>query len=68
MQKAGEQRKDAGAAKTCATCALLDHGAYICARWRRVCAVNELKKKIPVVRRGAVKDMRCPYYWAGTEV
>lgn len=45
----------------CATCALREHYAYICARWRLAYALNELKKSIPFVRRLAVENMRCPY-------
>lgn len=47
----------------CAACAPREHYAYICARWRMAYALNELKKSIPPVRRLAVKDMRCPYYY-----
>lgn len=63
MQKPQEEKTPG----QCQTCALREHGAYICARWRRVCAVNELKKRIPAVRKFAAEDMRCPYYWRGME-
>ena len=49
----------------CAACALREHDAYMCARWRLAYAINELKKEIPLVKRRAVKDMRCPYFWRG---
>ena len=32
----------------CEYCALGDHDAYICARWRLSYAVNELKKAVPL--------------------
>ena len=34
----------------CEYCALGDHDAYICARWRLSYAVNELKKAVPLWR------------------
>lgn len=49
--------------KQCATCALREHDAYICTRWRLAYALNELKKTIPILRRRAAVDLRCPYYW-----
>ena len=42
----------------CEGCALAEHDAYICARWRLSYAVNELKKAIPLVRRTAAEN-RC---------
>lgn len=45
----------------CEDCALKEHDAYICARWRLSYAVNELKKAIPMVRRTAEENMKCPY-------
>ena len=42
----------------CEYCALGDHDAYICARWRLSYAVNELKKAIPLVRRTAAENMK----------
>lgn len=48
----------------CQKCALLEHDAYICARWQLAHAWNELKKTIPLLRRSAVSDMRCPYFYA----
>lgn len=33
--------------RQCEGCALAEHDAYICARWRLSYAVNELKKAIP---------------------
>lgn len=50
--------------KQCAACVLREHDAYICARWRLAYALNELKKAIPIVRRWAAVNMRCPYYHA----
>lgn len=47
----------------CEYCALGDHDAYICARWRLSYAVNELKKAVPLLRRTAEKQMKCPYYY-----
>ncbi|MDB7929640.1 hypothetical protein [Flavonifractor plautii] len=47
----------------CEGCALAEHDAYICARWRLSYAVNELKKAIPPVRRTAVENMKCPYHY-----
>lgn len=47
----------------CEGCALKEHDAYICARWRLSYAVNELKKVIPMVRRTAAENMKCPYYY-----
>lgn len=47
----------------CEICALVEHDAYICARWRLTYAVNELKKTIPLLRRSAVPDMRCPFFY-----
>lgn len=47
----------------CEGCALAEHDAYICARWRLSYAVNELKKAIPMVRRTAVENMKCPYHY-----
>ena len=35
----------------CEGCALAEHDAYICARWRLSYAVNELK------------NMKCPYHY-----
>lgn len=51
------------ASKQCVNCALQEHGAYFCARWRMAYQLNEWKKKIPIVRRGAVLELRCPFYW-----
>lgn len=42
----------------CEYCALGDHDAYICARWRLSYAVNELKKAVPLLRRTAEKQMK----------
>ena len=42
----------------CEGCALAEHDAYICARWRLSYAVNELKKAIPLVRRTAAENMK----------
>nr|WP_325304688.1 hypothetical protein [uncultured Dysosmobacter sp.] len=47
----------------CEGCALAEHDAYICARWRLPYAMNELKKAIPVVRRMAEENMKCPYHY-----
>lgn len=47
----------------CGYCALGDHDAYICARWCLSYAMNELKKAIPVVRRMAEENMKCPYHY-----
>lgn len=44
--------------RQCEGCALAEHDAYICARWRLSYAVNELKKAIPLVRRTAAEN-RC---------
>lgn len=63
MQKTREARMTG----QCQTCALRKHGAYICIRWRRAGVVNELKKRIPAVRKFAAENMRCPYYWRGME-
>lgn len=51
--------------KQCDACALREHDAYICARWQLAYALNELKKAIPLVRRLAVENMRCPFFWRG---
>lgn len=49
----------------CQKCALLEHDAYICARWRLAYALNELKKITPLVRWSAAPDMRCPNFYDG---
>ena len=59
--------REASVAGQCQICALREHGAYICTRWRRARTVNEVKKRIPVVRKFAAEDMRCPYYCRGME-
>ena len=51
-QKVSEQKRP----EICEYCALGDHDAYICARWRLSYAVNELKKAVPLVRRTAEKS------------
>jgi len=62
-----QKKQESGMAGQCQTCALREHGAYICTRWRRACAVHELEKRILVVRKFAAEDVRCPYYWRGME-
>ena len=47
----------------CEGCALAEHDAYICARWRLSYAVKELKKANPLVRRTAAENMKCPYHY-----
>lgn len=54
----GETGKTASRTTYCEGCALAEHDAYICARWRLSYAVNELKKAIPLVRRTAAEN-RC---------
>jgi len=49
----------------CEYCALGDHDAYICARWRLSYAVNELKKAIPLVRRTAAENRCMAGLWEG---
>ena len=54
-----EQKKP----RQCEGCALAEHDAYICACWRLSYAVNELKKAIPLVRRTAAENMKCPSHY-----
>uniref|UniRef100_A0AAU8B4X3 Uncharacterized protein n=1 Tax=Dulem virus 34 TaxID=3145752 RepID=A0AAU8B4X3_9CAUD len=51
------------APEQCELCALMEHDAYICARWRLAYAVNRLKKEVPLLRRYAVDVMLCPFFY-----
>ena len=51
----------------CEGCALAEHDAYICARWRLSYAVNELKKAIPLVRRTAAENRCMAGLWRAEE-